>query len=240
MLRRLKDVALPFIQATDAGQVLETLDAVASAAGVRLVGILPRHLVEPGDNVVGKVLFHSGVSADFRSSLRAEHQRRGQHTVMMQHAHHSPPPFTFTEAMRRLQPTGDDRWIFDLHRDHGIRDGIHCTYWPWLVFYGSDHVLKPSEFTEEIRMAVNAAGSMAVSRLKEISASSTPAPHAPLSPREISVLLHLSDGRSIGEIADRLVLSETSVKTFVRRATKKLNASSQLHAVALAVRSRLI
>jgi DNA-binding NarL/FixJ family response regulator len=108
------------------------------------------------------------------------------------------------------------------------------------VLYSSGHVLKGAELSDEIRMALDVASGMAINRIKEIMAGSSPAPLAELSPREMTVLLHLSDGFSVGEVADRLVLSETSVKTFVRRATKKLNASSQLHAVALAVRSRLI
>jgi hypothetical protein len=189
MLRRLKDVALPFIQATEVDQVLDTLDAVVSPASVRLIGVLPRHLLKGEENVVGKVLYHSAVSAEYREGIKSEHERRGGTSVISHYARRRPPPFTLTEVMRHLQPTGDDRWVFDFLRGYGIRDGFHCTYWPWSVFYGADHVLKPSEFAGQMRMALYAAGSMAVSRMKEISANSTPATHATLSPREVHAVV---------------------------------------------------
>jgi DNA-binding CsgD family transcriptional regulator len=240
MLRRLKDIALPFIQATDVDQVLETLVAAAGDAGLGVYGIVARDLIERDEDVGEKTIFPSSVSAGFRADIVGEYKRHAGPTVIRHYSRQRPPPFTLTELMRRLQPTGEDRWIFDVLRDHGVRDGLHCTHSPWGILYSSDHVLKGSELSDEIRIALDVAGGMAINRLKEITARSSPAPAARLSPREMTVLLHLSDGLSVGEIADRLVLSETSVKTFVRRATKKLNASSQLHAVALAVRSRLV
>lgn len=240
MLRRLKEVALPFIQATNVDQVLETLDGVASGAGVRLYGMVARDLVERDEDVGEKTLFPSCVTASFRADIVSEYKRHAGPTVIRHYSRQRPPPFTLTELMRRLQPSGEDRWIFDVLRDHGVRDGLHCTHSPWGILYSSDHVLKGPELSDEVRIALDVASGMAINRIKEITARSIPAPLARLSPREMTVLLHLSDGLSVGEIADRLVLSETSVKTFVSRATKKLNASSQLHAVALAVRSRLI
>jgi DNA-binding CsgD family transcriptional regulator len=240
MLRRLQDAALPFIQATDVDQVLETLVVVASEIGFGLYGMVARDLVERDEDVGVKTIFGSSVPPSFRADIVSEYKRHAGPTVIRHYSRQHPPPFTLTEVMRRLQPSGEDRWIFDVLRDHGVRDGLHCTHSPWGVLYSSDHVLKGAELSDEIRMALNVTSGMAINRIKEIAAGSSPAPLAELSPRELSVLLHLSDGFSVSEIADRLFLSETSVKTFVRRATKKLNASSQLHAVALAVRSRLI
>ena len=65
MLRRLKEAALPFVQATDVDQVLETLNNVASVAGVRLYGIVPRHLVKHED-VGEKITFAASVPEQFR------------------------------------------------------------------------------------------------------------------------------------------------------------------------------
>jgi DNA-binding CsgD family transcriptional regulator len=240
LLRRLKDVAIPFLQATDVDQVLETLVAAANAAGFGVYGMVARDLVKRDEDVGEKTIFGSSVSADFRADIVSEYKRHAGPTAIRHYSRQSPPPFTLTELMRRVQPSGEDRWIFDLLRDHKVRDGLHCTHSPWGVLYSSDHVLKGAELSDEIRMALDVASGMAISRIKEITAYSTPAPVARLSPRETTVLLHLSDGLSVSDIADRIRLSETSVKTFVRRATKKLNASSQLHAVAIAVRSRLI
>jgi len=240
ILRGLKEVALPFIQATDADQVIESLDAIASAAGVRALAVLPLHLVKREEEAGEAILFHPDVPAGHRADHKAEIKRQGRVSQIVPYAREHPAPFTLTEAMRRLQPIGRDRWIFDLLRDHGVRDGLYCTHWPWIMTYASDHVLKGSEVSDEVRWALDIAAGVAVARLNEIIRPTGPALAAKLSPRELTVLLHLSDGRSVGDIAARLVLSETSVKTFVRRATKKLNATSQLHAVSLALKSRLI
>jgi len=240
MIHGLKDVVLPFIKASDVDQVLDTLDAVASAIGARLYGILPLHLLKRDEEAGEKTIFASSVPDQFRTDLAAEYKRHFGPTAIRHYARQRPPPFTLTEAMRRLQPSGEDRWIFDVLRDQRVRDGLHCTHSTWAVLYSSDHVLRGSELSDEIRVTLDVAAGMAVSRMNEITAPSRPASPARLSPREMTVLLHLSDGLSVSDIADRIVLSETSVKTFIRRATKKLNASSQLHAVALAVRSRLI
>lgn len=239
MLRRLTDAALPFVQATDVDQVIETLDAVARSAGVRLYGIVPRHLVKDED-VGEKTIFSSSVPEQFRAGLAAEYKRHSGPTAIRHYSRQHPPPFTLTEAMRRLQPSGEDRWIFDVLRDQRVRDGLHCSHSTWGVLYSSDHVLKGSELSNEVRVALEVAAGMAVSRMNEITTPSMPTSAAKLSPREMTVLLHLGDGLAVGQIADRMNLSETSVKTFVRRATKKLNASSQLHAVALAIRNHLI
>ena len=61
-----------------------------------------------------------------------------------------------------------------------------------------------------------------------------------LSPREKTALLHLSDGLHVDAIAERMSVSETSVKALVAQAMGKLEARSRVHAVALAVRRRLI
>ena len=61
-----------------------------------------------------------------------------------------------------------------------------------------------------------------------------------LSPCEKTALLHLSDGLRVDAIADRMGVSETLVKALVAGAMRKLEARSRVHAVALAVRRRLI
>jgi len=230
MLRCLKDVALPFIQATDADQVLETLDAVVSPV------IKAHAVIHDPDR---KHLYHPGTSSNLRADITTALARHGP-SLMARYVALNTLPFTFAEATRRLKPTGKDRWIFDLCHDHGILDGVYCSDWPWVVIYKSDHVLKGSEVSDEVRTVLEVSAGMAISRVKEITGHAAPATFIKLSPREKTVLQYLSDGVLISDIADRLALSEPTVKTFVRRATKKLNASSQLHAVALAVRSRLI
>ena len=67
-----------------------------------------------------------------------------------------------------------------------------------------------------------------------------PEPPVRLSPREAVVLRNLSHGEGAATIGSLLGLSETSVRTYLARAQKKLNAKSQPHAVAIAIGKRLI
>jgi len=214
-------------------QVLDVLDAVVSPA-VRLYGV---GFLQPSIERGPQLNFYKTVPADFRAELEAEENRRGP-SILVRCAANDPPPFTFAELMQRRKPSGKDRWFFDLHRDYGVCDPFYCPHWPWLVVFKADRL---QELTHESRAVLDVAARMAVHRLKEIAGhAALDASAEQLTPREKTALQYLSDGISISDIADRLALSEPTVKTFVRRATKKLNASSQLHAVALAVRNRLI
>jgi DNA-binding CsgD family transcriptional regulator len=58
----------------------------------------------------------------------------------------------------------------------------------------------------------------------------------PLSAREKEVLSLLSQGLTGVEIAERLYLSPETVRTHVRNAMTKLNASTRAHAIALAIK----
>src|SRR5215472_4602270 len=53
---------------------------------------------------------------------------------------------------------------------------------------------------------------------------------AGLTVRERSVLRHLSRGLDAAQVAERLELSENTVRTYLKRAQEKLGANSQLHA----------
>jgi DNA-binding NarL/FixJ family response regulator len=57
-----------------------------------------------------------------------------------------------------------------------------------------------------------------------------------LSPREREVLDLLAKGLNGEEVAERLVLSPETVRTHVRNAMEKLDASTRVHAVAIALR----
>lgn len=61
-----------------------------------------------------------------------------------------------------------------------------------------------------------------------------------LSPREQDVLQRIADGLSTRQIAGELHLSESTVKTYLRQLFEKLGATHRAHAVALALRNRII
>lgn len=61
-----------------------------------------------------------------------------------------------------------------------------------------------------------------------------------LTPRELEVLQLIADGLSTREMADRLFVSENTVKTHISRVLDKLGASRRTQAVQLAKRQRVI
>jgi len=70
---------------------------------------------------------------------------------------------------------------------------------------------------------------------------SAPAPvGADLTPRERQVLALMAEGLTNAEIADRLVVSLSTVKTHVSSIISKLGAAGRTDAATIAVRRRLV
>jgi DNA-binding NarL/FixJ family response regulator len=61
-----------------------------------------------------------------------------------------------------------------------------------------------------------------------------------LSPRERDILRLLSEGKSNAEVGEALHIAPDTVRTYVRRAMKKLEAETRTQAVAIAIRLSLI
>ena len=76
--------------------------------------------------------------------------------------------------------------------------------------------------------------------LGAVSDSGRPSVPAPLSAREHEVLSLIADGRSLGEVAERLTISRATVRTHASNIYRKLGARNRPHAVALALGLGLI
>ncbi len=76
--------------------------------------------------------------------------------------------------------------------------------------------------------------------LRKFTAAAEPDGEIQLSPRERDVLQLSADGLSTKQIAVELDLAESTVKTYLRTLFDKLGASHRAHAVALALRHRII
>lgn len=222
-MHRLTDIARAFIEADDHDQVIKTLDGIVGDVGLRVSTITARVAIS---DITLTRLFAPGVPAGLRSVFETEFKGRG-HTPIWLVAKAAPPAFTMTEVIRRTQPIGKERRIFDLAEDFGIRDGFFCARnLPWMASCIADHILKRAERSPEVRIVLDTVTTMATNRLKDIVTLPIPDPIAPLAAQEKTMLQHRSDGLSVREIAKRLKLSEATVRTYILRAGKKLRATS--------------
>ena len=237
-MRRLAHIAHSFAIADSTDQVVESLEGICRASGLSVWAVgRPAFKPASDEEIAQRVTFGHDVSDKFRADWRAEYRRQGS-GIITRHMATNPGPITYTEALRLLQPSHVERGYFDLFRDHGLRDALCCGDGRRMVVYVADRALTATALSHETRLALAAAAGMAVARLKELDVSPPVPPE--LSERQKTVLIRLSEGLTIPEIAAHLGISEPSVKTFIQRAARKLGAKSQLHAVAVALRQRLI
>jgi DNA-binding NarL/FixJ family response regulator len=61
-----------------------------------------------------------------------------------------------------------------------------------------------------------------------------------LSPRDVSVLRLLADGRSTADIAEDLAYSESTIKNIIHDLVSQLGARNRANAVAMAIRAGVI
>jgi DNA-binding CsgD family transcriptional regulator len=62
----------------------------------------------------------------------------------------------------------------------------------------------------------------------------------PLDPNELQALTLFANGKSADEIASELEVSQSMAHHYLRVAARKLGARNRVHAVAIAVRKRLV
>jgi DNA-binding CsgD family transcriptional regulator len=151
-------------------------------------------------------------------------------------------PFTMSELMRMVEPLGVDRWPFELALKYGMRDRLNCPVGGrWVVSYWSRNALS-RRLSEGGRAILFMGATFAVIRLQKLVGPqvSRIAKGVALTPRELAVLRLLSVGHQIRETAKLLDLGEETVRSHVKKAQAKLGVKSRTHAVAQAIRRRLI
>ena len=81
--------------------------------------------------------------------------------------------------------------------------------------------------------------SMAEKMVFDLSSSEKP-PHEQLSDRELEVLLLIASGKTVGEIADLLALSDKTISTYRRRILDKMQLSTNAELTHYAIRNNLV
>lgn len=107
----------------------------------------------------------------------------------------------------------------------------------------SAFVGKDAPSAEVVKAARNAAispGTFTSAGLAEAVVRRTTASSTRLSDRELEVLRHLAEGSSTAEIAARLYLSESTVKSHVQKVYQKLGAANRAQALVTAMRIGLL
>lgn len=151
-------------------------------------------------------------------------------------------PFTWTESLQMLEPLGVDRWSYELALKYGMRDGFSCPVGSrWVVTFWSRRVLT-DVLSERTRAMLFMLSSFAVIRLEQLTGPDVKRVGTvpTLTPRELSVLRLLSLGKRTAAIATHLGLGEETVRSHLKKAQRKLGVSDRTHAVADAMRLRLI
>jgi DNA-binding CsgD family transcriptional regulator len=219
-------------------QIIESLQRFAVHLGVNFYGAwrIPHR---PQDYwrgyPVGKSMFlDPEVGAHYAKHIAMA--REHGPNVLARMAWVSRVPFTITECLRQRRPGESERWVFNLLREYGIRDGFYCPINNWIVLFWAPKVLRLSLAR---RGRLFALAMQAAMRLDQI----VPPPREErvrLSARELAVLQHLSHGASDAKIARALGIGETTIRTYVARAMTKLGANTREHACCEAMRRMLL
>lgn len=187
----------------------------------------------------GQHLFlHASVPARWWSEYRELSQRHPGAGMMV--AQFSIAPFTISDLVRKLEPLGIERWSIELALKYGMRDGFTCPVGGrWAIAYWSRDILS-KRLTPELRAILFLGASLAAIRLERLVEPQPSSEYMALTPRELSVLRVMSMGYQVKASAELLQLGEETIRTHLKKAQAKLRVRNRTHAVAQAIRRRLI
>jgi len=238
------DYSVDVASVTTPEHVLSRLhDTIASTTTLRVLGA-NRFSVKVGDwrrLQLGKTVFvHPDVPRGWMDEWAAF--VAGGHPIGLMTSRMCLAPFTWTELSRMLEPVGVDRWPFELALKYGMRDGYLCPVGGrWVVAFWSPKPLS-SGFLEPARGLLYMAASAAAVQLESLIGDDVGrvGRRAHLTPRELSVLRHASDGRTVQDIATLLGLGVETVRSHFKKAETKLGTRNRTQTVAEAMRHLLI
>jgi LuxR family quorum sensing-dependent transcriptional regulator len=222
--------------------VLDALDAITwrlCHAHVLGAALLPLNFGTADSLIVGKTVFlHESVPKGWwedRTHLAARSPAPSDVAARLALA-----PFTLSELMKSLEPIGVDRWAIELNLKHGIRDLFGCPMGGrWIFVYWSPKIM---QLPQDQRALLYLGAAFATTQLQKLAPPFTGrlGKGASLTPRELSVLRSLSLGYRVAEISRDLGLGKETVRSHIKKAQTKLNVRNPMHAVAQAMRMRLI
>ena len=238
------DYSVDVTSVTTPEHVLTRLhDTIAATTALRVLGA-NRFSVKVGDwrrLQLGKTVFvHPDVPRGWMDEWAAF--VAGGHPIGLMTARMCLAPFTWTELSRMLEPVGVDRWPFELALKYGMRDGYLCPVGGrWVVAFWSPKPLS-SGFLEPARGLLYMAASAAAVQLESLIGDDVGrvGRRAHLTPRELSVLRHASDGKTVQDIATLLGLGVETVRSHFKKAETKLGTRNRTQTVAEAMRHLLI
>jgi DNA-binding CsgD family transcriptional regulator len=146
-------------------------------------------------------------------------------------------PYTLTEATREIRPTGDERWLIELLRRHGIRDALYCPFTRWTLAYGSPRRI---DLAPTPRYTLHMTASAAVGQIEKLKRYPRMLTKNPLSAREVELLTLAAQGLTASVIAAKLQIKTKTVQHYIENASRKLKASNTAQAVAEALHQGFI
>ena len=182
------------------------------------------------------IFLHKDIPADLWKEY--QHFARGKARPLLFLAQTAMGSYTWTDVRRMLAPIGSELSIFELGLKYGMRDGLTCPVGGrWAVVFWSRKELSNTVLTQRQRIMIFAAASYLGLRLEQLAG---PTGHARLTPRELAVLRLASTGGQSRDIAEALGLGEETVRSHLKKAEAKLGVRNRTHAVAEALRQKLI